>query len=756
MKMFGGKPGAALGRHLAAGLLALGCAQGAHAEAALRLTFDATPLEIVLQDYGEKTARTLLLAPNLPDASITLRSHDRLTEREYLNAIEAVLSMHGVALVPEGDAFVRVISAQGARQHPLAIREDDDRDDLEDSGRLISQLIGLQHIAIEEADQAVKALLRSDYGQVDRFERINSILVTDTEANIRRVLQMIRHLDAPVPIREEPNVMRIRYARASEIKAKLEEVIAEAREQQQRTVTVARPARSGAPRMERVESERAPTVPGVIRPPRPRRNDADATVAETMEEVVELAERGIIQGRVHIVADDRTNILILITRPENMSFFERIVDVLDVETAPDFITEVVSLEHADAEAVASSLNTLIASGGSGAGAASALARSGAADAEDRAAALRDYVDQLQRAVPGEPGVSRVGQLSDQNIKILPDPRANSLLIMASKGDMEALKGIIQSMDIRLSQVLIEAVIMEVQLSDSVQTGMDWVQQAMTQYAVRGDGARTARFAFAGSGGSGDNVPRDVATFAERPPAHRGGLTYYFTHFGLNLDTLLRMSASDANTRIVSSPVIVTHDNTEASIDSAVERYFLSGRSWVGTALDGRWEDDVAVRKVGLHLKVTPRINQERFVVMDILQRIEELGVPQTIDDTEWPTVLSRELSASVAVQDGETIVLGGLVQQQNQKVRRGVPFLYKLPLVGSVFGFQRTEESQSEIIVFITPHVLDTEQEIERESRRRRESGELRDLWPRSWTGPDSIRDPVPPEEAEERTEFSP
>ncbi len=722
-------------------VLCLAWSVRAEDEPRLRLAFDQAPLEIVLQDYGETKERTLLRAPNLPDVSVTLRSQDYMSLAEYLEAIRSVLSMHGVALVPEGENFVRVIPGKNAREHPLLIREDEERADLRETGAIASQLIALSHVGIEEADQAIRPLLHSEYGQIDHYERIHSILVTDTEANIARVLHMIDHIDTPFAIREEPNVMRIRYAQASEIKAKLEEIIADMQEEHAQAVEVARPAAAGPPRMERQEAQRD-TPPGVIRPRRPADASDEPEPEPGPEAIAELAERadpGIIRGRVHIVADDRTNVLIIITRPENMSFFERIVDVLDVETEPDFITEVLPLEHADANDMADKLNTLI---GDDRGDRPDGPRLDGEDAEDRAAALRDYVAELRQAapddpdLPGLPEISRVGELSADNIKILPDERTNSLMIMATKGDMAALKEIVASMDIRLSQVLIEAVIMEVQLSDSVQTGMDWVQQAMTRYGRRGDGIREARYAFAGGGGSGDTPPRDVSTFADAPPAHRGGLTYYFTHFGLNLDTVLRMSADDADTRIVSSPVIVTHDNTEATIDSAEERYFLSGRSWVGTATDGRWEDDVDVRKVGLNLTVTPRINQERFVVMEIVQRMEELGPPQTIDDTEWPTVLTREMEASVAVQDRQTIVLGGLVQQYDEQTRRGIPFLYKLPLVGPLFGFQRMEESQTEIIVFITPYVMNTEEEIAREAGKRRDATHARELWLEQWSGP--------------------
>ncbi len=716
-------------------------------KAELRLEFEGAPLEIVLQNYSDVTKRTLLLGPNVPNVNITLRSQGFLSRAEYLEAIRSVLAMHGVALIAEGEKFVRVVPGNKAREEPMPILEDADREALGETSRLVSQLIKLKHIEFAEADKAIKPLLHSARGQIHHFELINSLMVTDTEANVRRMLQMIEHLDVPVPVHEEPAVVKIEFAKASEIKAKLEEVIAESQAEARKTVTVSRPAPSGSPRMT------ARPVPGVVRAPRPTAPPTAPPTPQTSEEIFELAERGIIRGRVHIVADDRTNVLIIITRPENMEFFRKIIDVLDKQTEPDFITQVIRLEHADAETVAATLNSLIGSSGKDA----AGAPRGQDASDERVAALRDYVHQMRAAGSSETAeaVSKVGALSADNIKILSDKRINSLVVMASQGDMKAIVNIVDSMDIRLSQVLIETVIMEVQLGKNLQSGVDWVQQAMAVHRTRADGSRQVDYSFAGGGGGGSGTPREAAALTGSGSIAAGsGLTYYLTHFGVNIDAVLNLSAGDGRTRILSSPVIVTHDNTEASIDSSEERYFYKGKKWIGTTTEGRYEDDVDMRPVGLNLTVTPRINQKKFVVMEITQKIDEVAGEQQIGDTTWPTVLSREMSASVAVQNRETIILGGLVRNHQTTTRRGIPGLYRIPIIGRLFGFKRTEHSRSEIIVFLTPYVLDTEREIAQESRRRKESGDTSEINMGRWSGSELVGDgsaAVPRETAEEQ-----
>jgi general secretion pathway protein D len=315
--------------------------------------------------------------------------------------------------------------------------------------------------------------------------------------------------------------------------------------------------------------------------------------------------------------------------------------------------------------------------------------------------------------------------------------------MASKADMAALKDILKGMDVLLSQVLIEAVIIQVKLDKNLERGVDWVQRSMIAYDQGSGGSRDAAFAFAGQGGGGKNVPRNAATInTSAGIGGAGGLTYYFTQFGLNIDAVVRMSQSDNRSKILASPVILTTDNKEAKIDVSEERYFYKGVSYVGyTGTSGQQAvPNVESRKVGLTLTVTPRINAKKFVVMEIAQKIENVNGTQTIDDgsgqNEWPIVASREMNASVSVRSGETIILGGLVENDSTIDKNGIPFLSKIPYLGFLFGSASDNNRRAEIVVFITPYVLDTPEEIETESQRRKAalSDEANGMWEKGWS----------------------
>jgi general secretion pathway protein D len=578
-----------------------------------RLNFSDAPLDIVLADYSEKTGKTLLRAPGLPTPTFTLRSQGALSIEEYLKAIETVLTMHGVGLVEFGESFVRVVPIKSVRREGLEILETMPEGIVaERSGTMVSQMVPLKHIDLAEAVKAIDPM-RNENGQINQFERTNSLMITDMAENINRMLQVLRLIDQPVEAKEEPNIIQIRYAKASEIKSRLEEIIAESQKEQEKQSTVPRTRKTGAPGV-------VQTAPrGIIRPTT-RTTPTTESASESEAELVAAAERGIIQGKVQIVADERTNQLIIITRPSNMAFFERIIAVLDVETSPDVIVKVRRLDFATAEDVAGMLNDLIGATQKDEGGTPVTRGNDNSTTESRRLAEIEAALRSRQNASQPDRKSSVGELSKDNIKILSDKRTNSLILMASKADMVTLEEIIVDMDMMLSQVLIEAVIIEVSLDDAVETGVSWVQKSMTSYSRNAAGVRTPIFSFAGGGGSG-TTPLDATALTDPDSLATGGLGYYFTLFDLNMNLLLKASSSDSRSRVVSTPALLTTDNTEAKLTSTERIYVFEGTTYVGTSTDNRTAR-YRQEDVGLTLTVKPQINEDQVVMMEIKQEYQ--------------------------------------------------------------------------------------------------------------------------------------
>jgi len=692
----------------------------------LRLKFSATPLEIVLQDYSEKTGKTLLRAPGLPSPTFTLRSQGMLSLPEYLSAIETVLGMHGVGLVATGEKFIRVVPIAEVITEPGEIKEmlPEEGRLPEDSGEMVSQMIVLKHIDIAEATKAIQPLLHK-YGKITPFERTNSILVTDTAGNINRALQILRFIDQPIDAREEPRIIQIHFAKASDIKQKLMEIIAESQKEQQKS-SVPKAKKSGTPGPVR-------QTRGVIRARTP------VATSKPIVALLEEAERGIIRGKVQIVADERTNKLIIITRPENMSFFEKIVAVLDIETSPDVEVKVVRLEFAEAKEVATMLNDLI--GANDKDDVTAAPPSGA-DGGDRSLALDAYVKSLKKADAQANKKSSVGQLSKENIKILSDERTNALILMASKGDLVALLEIVKDMDMMLSQVLIEAVIIDVKLGGSLETGVSWIQKSLTVYDKNAAGTRSPVVSFAGGGGGGGVTPVDAAGIAVSA-LPTSGLGYFLTLHDLNINAVIKASSTDTRTKVISTPVLLTTDNTEAKLTSTEKIYVYDGRSYYNnystTDNNNSSSSNYKQQDIGLELTVTPHINENKIVMMEIVQKISEPGDQSGDTDNLAGQTISRDrtIEASIAVKSGQTIVLGGQVREGNTRSRTKIPILGDIPLLGRLFNSDSRSKARTETIVFITPYVMDTPDEVRNESLRRKDSLHIDGMWKEGWSGSD-------------------
>lgn len=701
----------------------------------ISLSFQDAPLDQVLAFYGELTGRTMIRGAAI-NAVVTLRGQTKLTEDEVKQAIESVLAMNNITLVPLDEKFFRVVQPATARQEGMPIRFTPDGRIKEGDG-IVSQVIELKHIETSEIMTILQTLLHG-YGKQQALDRANAIMVTDTESNIRRVMELVAYLDKPTETKVETRIYELREAMAAEVAQKLNELIIDPNAQQRRqTVTFIQP--------------NVPAPPGVVRPP--------MTGMTSVRSDASLAERGVVVGQVKIVADDRTNILIVISDPVNFAFFDNMIKVLDRTVEPETLVKIYTLEYAAADEVADLLSALIGSsssyrrpstsrtGTSSTRSGASSTRSGTSPArssssrlnsntsanrgssttgDNRSQSIRDYIaSQVSGGAPASgaagPDGENIGELSEQT-RILPDLRSNSLLLMGRKTDLNVLEEIILELDVMLAQVVIEAVIVEVTLSDEVSYGVDWLQRSMQAYSEKtagpGGGLVMRDPVMSWGGGflgaaasafrSGADVGRDV-------PLASGALTYYSTIENLNLDAIIRLAAKDSGARILSTPVILTTDNTEARIVAGEERPIVTATT---VTTGGNQTSAYEYKNIGIELTVTPRINPKRVVVMEITQTADNVGDIVTIDGNDVPVVTKREMQANIAVEDRSTIILGGLVSNADRNSRTKVPFLGDIPILGRLFRSDTRGTQRTELIVLITPYVLQTPQEARAETRR--------------------------------------
>ncbi|HMP77738.1 MAG TPA: type II secretion system secretin GspD [Kiritimatiellia bacterium] len=700
------------------------------ADRLILLNFRDSPLDQVLEFVADLLGRTLIKSPGL-NATITLKSQTRLTVPEALQAIEAVLAMNNVTLVPMGEKFVKVVQTTAARQEGMPLSLLLPESPFPETDQLISQVITLKFTEIAEITPIIQSLLHG-YGKIQPLERANSLLVTDTAINIRRIMEVLELIDQPAESKVETRIYEIRFAKASEIASRLNELIADSQ------------AKEDKPRVDpAAAAAAAAAVPPAIAALRPRTaGESDPAAAAAA------AERGIIVGKVKIISDERTNILFVISRAENYLFFDRIIDVLDRPVDPAIAVRVVALEYAKSEEIAGILNEFIgaASQEKGTGAPAGAAAPTGEATDSRSQALRDFiqrrVEQRAPAADEEEGTGSFGRLS-ANTKILADKRTNSLLLMGRKSDLDALLEVIDSLDIMLAQVLIETVILEINLGKGIESGVDWLQRSVTAYQTQKKGpfggvdVKTPVYAFGGgsamTGESGFRAGNSILTQADGNAAvGAGALTYYLTFFDLNLDAIIRLAASSRDARILSTPVVLTTDNTEAKINIGEERPVVTSTSTTDT---GTQTQNFQYRSIGIDLAVTPRINPQRYVVMEIAQKADNVGGFELINGNRVPIITKREINAQIAVQSRNTIVLGGLVSTDKSRTRTKIPLLGDIPLLGALFRSDSREEARTELLVLITPYVLLTPEEARQETVRLHASSQSsKTRWPTGWS----------------------
>ncbi|MBO7656062.1 MAG: hypothetical protein J6U40_14180 [Kiritimatiellae bacterium] len=756
------------------------------------LKFEAADAQFLIEAYAKETGRTPLISPEIPKVQgITLRSQKGLplTREDYLEAIEATLNMHGIVLEPYGEKFLKILPRKTIRSEGIKIFMEKPEGGHPEKNQVVSQMIQLNAITISEAQKALEGFKRPD-GLIQSFERTNSLLVTDTQENINRMLEIVRFIDQPLVVREEVNVRTIRFAKAVEIKKVLEEIVAESQRETQSREEI-RPNMSGAPGMNRFQ-QRPMMInnqmrPGLTRLGQPQQANEPSSPNANITTAVNDADRGMIRGKVQITADERSDQLIIITSKENMEFFDKIITVLDIETEPDVQLKVRRLEYAKAEDVSSMLNDLIGNATSRRDENGNNANRAAGDAArnnptGRSTSLNDAARARTAPQPAgannanAQGETKLGQLNKENIKILFDERTNSILLMGSPNDLKAINGLIDEVDIQLSQVLIETVVLQVELGDDIKTGIDWVQrgkhtqyvpetytytdsdgieQTATRYVRRvirdsifnngdqlsgggGGGAGASGSSMLGSlmgltscsttttsttdsSGESSAVATTAETLAEGMLGARAGISYFLRSDKLNIGALIEASKSDSRAKVLSSPVLMTVDNQEATIEATSMRYLYKGVRYSGSSYNGTEVPDYEQRDIGLTVKITPRINPNGTVVLSIDETFETIGADQKIGTESYPTVNTRKVQADVSVENMQTVVLGGLVQNEIKNTESGIPILKDIPVIGKyLFGYTGHSDTRSELLVFLTPYVMDSREAIDEEARRRK------------------------------------
>ena len=723
------QPGAQPVAPARAGATGGGSSESAEAEGTLSIQFDGAPVDMVFKVYQDLVGKTVLKDPQAPSATITLqpRKDQELTTQDKIEAIETVLEMNGIHIEPYGEKFVRALPRKDARKEGIPLIMDTSVK-LGESTKVVSMMIPFKNIAIDEAQKALEGF-KSNSGILLVFERTNSILATDTEQNINRMLEIARAIDIASPVMEVVEYIQIEHANATEIKQVIDAIVEESQKELEKNGKA--PANNPS-----ASSEPVRPLGGLLNRNRPQQPNAPVNQASLIMSVSD-ADRGMIRGKVVTIADERSNKILIITNRDNMKFFKEVIAALDVETTPDVQVKVYRLKYADAEDVSDMINDLIGNSVSSKNAGGKGNQNQNAAQGTSGSATSGKTSVAKKPANQRSGEAKAGELNKDNVTVLADKRINGLVVMARSEDIPTVEQIIEAMDVKLDQVLIETVIIEVGLGDEIKTGIDWVKGLSKNV----DGSRYTQ-AVGGGGGSATPVAgastnetasaRLLDTAATLLPSiftpGASGLTYALFSEKFNLGAVISASKGDSHSKYLASPVVMTVDNKEAQIEATKMRYLFKGYQYSGSTYNGSAVPDYEQKEIGITVKVTPKINPNGTVMLTVEEEYSQEGPGQEIEGQEGKkfsaaTTITRKMQSDVSLENGQTVVFSGMTDLYTKEEDSGIPWLKDIPVIGKyLFGSTSYSESRTELLVFMTPYVLKDGDEAEAEAMRRKQS----------------------------------
>ena len=391
-----------------------------------------------------------------------------------------------------------------------------------------------------------------------------------------------------------------------------------------------------------------------------------------------------ISGMVRVLPVERLNsILVVSPRAQYVEKVGAWIKELDniQESAADSTLHVYQVINGNADNLASLLSSLYAG-----------------DAKDSSAPSSQVAPGIQSQtsrssggdMPGTGGVNSGGMnfTLDDTIRVVSDRYNNSLLVYASTHEYTKIRKILEQLDVVATQVLIEASIVEVTLTDDLEYGLEWTFQNGIGNDYSGAGALNLL-----GGDIGPVTP---------------GFSYSVANKADFVRAQVNALAEKSLVNVISTPSVMVLDNHTASINVGIQQPVQSRQSVTDGGVS---QTSIEYKDTGVKLEVTPSVNDGGLVTLEVVQSVTDVGTIDTA--TRQRSFNERSVSSKVAVRDGDSVVLGGLIRDNDTTGRSGVPLLMDIPVLGSLFSTTTNESGRTELLIFITPRVLDSDRELQ-------------------------------------------
>ncbi|PIE62478.1 MAG: type II secretion system protein GspD [Desulfobacter postgatei] len=577
------------------GLCPVQAAQNQETSEFVSMDFNDVDIGVFIKFISKLTHKNFVVDTKVK-GKVTIISPEKISVDEAYKVFESVLDIYGFATVETG-SVIKIIPATNARGDNVDTRVARDADQISD--KLVTRLIPLSYASSDELKSLLSPMLAKGSLLLSHSDS-NMLIVTASLASIDRMLKLIKTIDVE-GVGRKITILPIKYADAQKMVTNLTKIY--------------------SAKTKKIASK--------------RKSSQDLSV--------------------EMVADERTNSILLLASEQESVKITALVDALDKEVPKgEEKIRVYYLEHAIAE--------------------------------DLAAVLQE-IPEKSSGDSKKTGQKKAPLLSD-DIKITADKATNSLIIIADKDDYPVLEEVIKKLDMPRAMVYIECLLMEVNADRSLDFGMEWRAKG----TIHGDNTAFGKFSTSALGSADWNSIADNVL----PGGFSMGV------FGGNLEAIVQAYKEDSDVKILSTPQLLTTENEEATITIGKNvAYQTRSAAEDSSTTYSSYE----YKDVGITLKITPSISQDGLVRLDFYQEVTKLDSANTTN-ADRPTTLKRELETTIIVEDANTVVIGGLIDDTLSKEVRKVPCLGDIPVLGNAFKSQSSGSDRTNLFIFLNPRVV--------------------------------------------------
>ena len=618
----------------------------------INLSFNNADIDAVVSAIARATNKSIIVDPKVK-GTISLNSRQPLTPNQTIDSLATALRLNGYALVETTGGYRVVPEADAKLQSSQTYTSKTDVA----GDQIITRVFKLNFESATNLVNLIRPMV-SPNNIVNALPGNNSILITDYASNIKRIEKIIQSIDTPSSSKVETIAMQ--NAQATEVAAIINKIL---------------------------DSPANPGVEGVAKP--------------------------------IVLADPRSNVLLIKGgSPERLAQIQSLASKLDISKSYGNIW-VIPLKNAEASKLAITLRAIMAADSSLSVSGSNSNLQGGANTAPTtpnpvAASINSAMNNAGQ-LGGGPSAAATTALSSTSAPstggvIQADPTTNSLIITASEPVYKNLLRVVQQLDRRRAQIYIETMIIELTAANAAELGVQW-------QGIIGANNGFAGTNFNGPASSGttniiassaaiNGVVGGNTTAANLGTSLGVGLNIgTIAQFGSNLglSSLLRAVSTVSGTRVLSTPNLMTLDNEEARIVVGQNIPILTGAySQTGSTATVTPFQTYSRQDVGITLRVRPQISEDGTVKLQIFQEVSSIS-----ENTVSGIILNkRNIESNVIVDDGQVIVLGGLIGDNYTDKTSKIPLLGDIPFIGSLFRYDNKSRDKTNLMVFIRPYVI--------------------------------------------------